>query len=102
MPAPVVEARSVAAHFLEAHGQDAQARIVRAGAGDDFPEVQVALLTLESLTRKLERYGRALGSYAAADFWEAECPEAALAFHDRGEVARAALAGRELFELHLD
>ncbi len=23
--------------------------------------------------------------------WDAECPEAALAFHDKGEIARAAL-----------
>jgi hypothetical protein len=99
---PIAEARSIAAAYLADRGLDSQAGIVRAGGGDDFPEVEVALLAIRSMLQRLDRYGRALNVYADADFWDGEFPDAALAFHDHGMVARAVLAGRELFEIHRD
>ena len=51
---------------------------------------------------ELGRYERALRSYADPGFWEAEIVEATPAYHDQGLIARAALDGRELFELHRD
>ncbi len=96
------QARELAAGFLTARGREAEAGIVRQGGGDDFPEVRLALAFQQANRAKLQRYERALHTYADTSFWDADVPEAALAYHDQGAVARAALAGRELFELHRD
>jgi len=101
MKRPVEEARALAAAALEAIGRADDAGIVRAGGGDDFPEVRVALAVLDAARERTGLLERALLYYADADLWEAEVAESALAFHDRGEVARSALAGRDLF-VHRD
>lgn len=96
------QARLLAADVLARRGQDADAGIVRRGGGDDFPEVQLALALQKTHMAQLRRYERALRTYADATFWEGEMAEAALAYHDQGDVARAALDGKELFALHRD
>jgi hypothetical protein len=102
MSAALARARAIVAAYFEAHGDPVQARIVRNGGGDDFPEVQVALLAQTAQQDELARYRRALALYADADFWDGDIPETTWALHDRGETARLALAGRELFDLHRD
>lgn len=94
---PVIgEARAVAAAFLEARGRPPLAATVRAGGGDDFDEVAVALAALRTQRREVDRLRTALAVYAEPDFWEASTPEATLAYHDQGGIARDALAGRDL------
>ncbi len=92
----LVEARRVAAAYFREAGRDDIERAILAGQGDDFPEVQVALLALRDLGAKLERFERALNAYADKDFWGDGNCYAALAFHDQGEIARAALAGNDI------
>ena len=89
------EARAVAAAFLDAHGHPPLAATVRAGGGDDFAEVAVALAALRVHRREIERLRNALANYAEPDFWEASTAEATLAYYDHGAIAREALAGRE-------
>lgn len=85
----------VCAHFRE-RGRDDMARMITAGHGDDFPEMDVALRVAKNLSRTLERFERALAAYADEEFWgEGNC-YAALAFHDQGIIARAALAGEDV------
>lgn len=96
------DARRVAATHLTAIGRTDDAGIVLAGRGDDFAEVRVAVRALGEMAVRVARVEGALACYAEADFWDAECPEASLAFHDRGEIARSALAGKELHALHRD
>lgn len=99
---PLTEARSAAAAYLAARARDDDARLVKDGRGDDFPEVGAALAAIATMSTKLECYRRALVSYADPDFWDAEVPQASLAYYDAGEIARNALVGRELFALHRD
>jgi hypothetical protein len=96
------QAREAAADYLAARGLTSDAAIVRQGGGDDFPEVAIALALLRGQEGERGRYERALRTYADPDFWEADIAEATLAYHDRGLIARAALTGRELFEIHRD
>jgi hypothetical protein len=96
------KARRLAAELLTQRGQEADACIVQQGGGDDFPEVRLALALQQALAPQLQRYERALQTYADIAFWDAEIAEATLAFHDQGAVARAALDGKELFALHRD
>ncbi len=96
------QARELAARLLAARGQEVDAGIVRHGGGDDFPEVRLALALQKANRAQLQRYERALRTYADASFWDADIPEATLAYYDQGAVARAALDGRDLFELHRD
>jgi hypothetical protein len=96
------KARMAAAAYLAARGKTMDAAIVREGGGDDFPEVAIAAALLRQGGDELGRYERALRSYADPGFWEAEIVEATPAYHDQGLIARAALDGRELFELHRD
>jgi len=98
----LARAREAAAAYLSGRGQVLDADIVRRGGGDDFPEVRIALALARQQQDAHGRYERALRSYADADFWEGEIAEAALAFYDRGAIARAALDGREAFETHRD
>jgi len=96
------EARRIAAGYLTTMGRPDDACVVREGNGDDYGEVRVALQALSETAARADRLERALACYADPTFWEAECAEAALAFHDQGEIARSAFAGKELYALHRD
>ena len=96
------EARRAAAASLERVGRQADAAIIVTGGGDDFAEVQSALLALSALSAKVGRLERALRCYADETFWEADLHAESLAGHDGGEIARAALAGKEMFQQHRD
>lgn len=91
----LIEARQLAAAHFEDAGRDDLARMVLIGKGDDLPELAIALRALRDLAPKIERFERALAAYADEEFWgDGEC-YSALAFHDQGKVARAALAGED-------
>lgn len=98
----LTEARRVAAEHLGQAGRTADAAIVARGGGDDFTEVILARRAASSTSDRADRLERALRCYADESFWEELGENAALAAHDRGEIARAALAGRELYALHRD
>ncbi len=98
----IEEARRVAAGVLERGGRADEARLVETGAADDFGEVRVALAALQRGHARLTLLERALRCYADPTFWDDEMPEASLAFHDHGTIARSALAGRESFAQHRD
>jgi hypothetical protein len=92
----LAEARLIAAAHVRRAGRDDIGQMIVAGQGDDFPEVEIALATLRTVTGTIERFERALSAYADRDFWgDGDC-HAALAFHDQGEIARAALAGTDI------
>jgi hypothetical protein len=95
-------ARRIASELLVAKGRVNDARIVASGGGDDFAEVQIARSITEAAFANVARLERALRCYADPTFWEAECPETSLAFHDAGEIARSALVGKELYAQHRD
>ena len=94
------DARRTAASYLIAAGRADDANTVLAGNGDDYVEVRVALQALTETALRVGRAERALATYADQTFWEADCAEASLAFYDQGEIARSALAGKELYALH--
>lgn len=99
MTITVAEAREWAAAIHHDAGRGDMVRMIRSGLGDDFPEVKVALLARTAMLREVARYRIALGVYADDGFWDADVPEASLAFHDGGEIAKAALAGLDLQDL---
>jgi hypothetical protein len=89
-------ARLLAAAYLRSRRRGDEARTIKQGGGDDFPEVELALLAVRSSQETIERLERALQTYADPQFWgDGEC-YSSLAFHDQGNFARAALAGRDL------
>lgn len=97
MSQPILdEARRLAAAFLTTQGQAHNAEIVNNGRGDDYPEVQAILMTLNEQSARMTRYEQALHCYASDDFWE-EISGGALATHDRGAMARNVLEGRTPF-----
>lgn len=96
------EARIAAAACMDRRGRQTEADIVRAGGGDDFPEMQAALHALSRMSAKVERLERALQCYADGTFWDADLYTESLAIHDAGQIARMALAGKELFQQHRD
>lgn len=98
----IEEARQVAAGFLERGGHVQAAHLVKAGGADDFAEVRVALAALERSRSRLTLLERTLRCYADPTFWDDEMPEASLAYHDKGAMARSALTGKELFAQHRD
>jgi hypothetical protein len=98
----IEEAREVAADLLGRSGRRQDASIVAAGSGDDFSEVRTALAALERRANRLDLIERALRCYADPSFWDEEMPEASLAFHDKGDIARSELAGRDMFAQHRD
>lgn len=98
----LLEARRAAAAYLLNVGRSDDARVVNSGGGDDFVEVRVALQAMGATMERLRRLERALGCYADQTFWDGDVPEASLAFHDEGEIARSALNGKELYALHRD
>ncbi|SFJ12858.1 hypothetical protein SAMN03159338_0866 [Sphingomonas sp. NFR04] len=102
-PSSQIEAaRQAAAAVLVDLGRLAEAGMVARGQGDDFLEVRAALLAVRRASSRVALLERALHCYADPDFWDAEPCEAMLAYHDRGDVARAALRGRDGFAQHRD
>jgi hypothetical protein len=95
-------ARIAAAEALTRAGRSADAAMVRSGRADDFPEVQAAQFALTDLSARTARLERALRCYADETFWEAHLNSEPLAVHDNGDIARAALLGKESFQQHRD
>ena len=93
------QAREFVAAFLEGMRRQDLALIVRAGEGDDFPEVISAAALLQEYAGNNAFHEEALRLYADADFWDDELPGGSLAFHDKGQMARNALAGKAPFHL---
>lgn len=102
MTTTIEQARSLAARALEARGLVLDARIVQAGGGDDFAEVQTARFLLADTDRHRQRLELALRFYADASHWDADLPDGSLAYFDRGELARGALEGRDQLGSHRD
>ncbi|HEV7287879.1 hypothetical protein [Sphingomonas sp.] len=98
----VDQIRALAAQALKNRGRAADAAIVSSGGGDDFPEVEVARLALTASHADRLRLELALRFYAEAEHWDSDVPDASLAVFDRGEVARAALQGRDQLGSHRD
>lgn len=98
----VAAARRAAADVLERSGRHLDSGIVRRGGGDDFAEVQAALKAVSAASAQVARLERALRCYADETFWEAVAHGDSLAAHDAGEIARAALSGKEMFQQHRD
>ena len=97
MTEPMNQARALAAAFLDGLRRQDLALMVRAGEGDDFPEVTTALALLEGQAEQALRHEAALRAYAEAEFWDEGLPGGSLASHDRGEMARNVLAGHPPF-----
>jgi hypothetical protein len=102
MRTSISEARLIAAAYLDSAGRRDGARAVSDGKGDDYTQARVARQAMSAAAERIGCLERALGCYADRTFWEAEFPEASLAFHDGGEIARSALNGKELYALHRD
>ena len=102
MRTSLLEARRAAAAYLVSVGRSDDARVVSNGGGDDFLEVRVALQAIGATVEQVGRLERALACYADQTFWDGDIPEASLAFHDGGDIARSALNGKELYALHRD
>ncbi len=98
----LLEARRTAAAFLISAGRLDDAGVVSNGGGDDYVEVRVALHIVGATAERVGRLERALACYADQTFWDGDIPEASLAYHDGGEIARSALNGKELYALHRD
>lgn len=90
-----VQAREFAAAFLDGMRRQDLALMVRAGEGDDFPEVITAAALLEGLGARSAHQEQALRAYADPEFWDEDLPGGPLALHDKGAMARNVLAGRE-------
>jgi hypothetical protein len=101
-PSSLDVVRQAARAVLTEMGRFSEAEVVALGKGDDFLEVRTALLAVERTGRRVALLERALRCYADPDFWEGEPCEATLAYHDRGDIAREALQGREGFARHRD
>lgn len=97
--AVIGQARAFAAAFLEGMRRQDLALIVRAGEGDDFPEVISAAALLEGYAGNSALQEEALRLYADVDFWDEDLPGGSLAAHDKGQMARNVLAGRSPFHL---
>ena len=98
MTDPVIEqARELAAAFLDGMRRQDLALMIRAGEGDDFPEVVTAAALLEGLGARNLHQEQALKAYADREFWDDDLPGGSLASHDKGAMARNVLAGREPF-----
>jgi hypothetical protein len=93
------QARTFAAALLEGMRRQDLALIVRAGEGDDFPEVISAAALLEGLAANNALHEEALRLYADSDFWDDDLPGGSLASHDKGQMARNVLVGRSPFHL---
>jgi len=87
------QAREFAATFLDGMRRADLAAMVRAGAGDDFPEVASAMALIGEQAGRVRHYEEALQAYADREFWDDDLPGGALANHDRGQMARNVLAG---------
>lgn len=94
--------RALVVDHLQKAGRSADARIVASGGGDDFAEVTVAVAAFRAASERADRLERALRCYADDGFWDDQANGTSLAFYDQGEVARAALLGKELYNVHRD
>ncbi|MFL9839673.1 hypothetical protein ABS767_01745 [Sphingomonas sp. ST-64] len=94
--------RALAAQVLKTRGRAADAAIILSGGGDDFPEVEVARLALEASRSQRLRLELALRFYAEPEHWDSDLPDGSLASLDRGDVARAALQGKDQLGSHRD
>lgn len=93
----IEQARAFAAAFLDGMRRQDLAMIVRAGEGDDFPEVMSAAALFEGYAGNAAHHEEALRLYADGGFWDEELPGGSLASHDKGQMARNVLAGRSPF-----
>lgn len=93
----LLQSREFVATFLDGMRRSDLAAMVRAGAGDDFPEVMLAQSLMQDWAARADRHQDALRQYAAADFWDDDTPGGSLALHDRGTMAINALAGKPAF-----
>jgi len=93
------QARAFAAAFLDGMQRQDLAAMVRAGDGDDFPEVLSATALLQGLVANIAHHEEALRIYADDSFWDDELPGGSLASHDKGQMARNVLAGRSPFHM---
>ena len=88
------QAREFVATFLEGMRRQDLALLVRAGQGDDFPEVAAAAALLDGQVGRIRHQEEALKAYADAEFWDEGLPGGSLASHDKGQMARNVLSGR--------
>lgn len=88
------QAREFAAAFFDGMRRQDLALMVRAGQGDDFPEVITANALLVAQESRLGPHEEVLKAYADAEFWDEDFPGGSLASHDKGQMARNVLAGR--------
>ena len=95
--AVLFQARELAAALFDSMRRQDLALMVRAGEGDDFPEVMTAAALLGDQAERLAHQEEALRAYADREFWDDDLPGGSLALHDRGQMARNALAGRSPF-----
>jgi len=90
-------ARNIVAITLRASGREDLAKMMLQGAGDDLPELSATVAALTDLYGQHARLKQALQFYADESCWDDDLPGGALTMHDRGEVARNALLGRDIF-----
>ncbi|WP_417611998.1 hypothetical protein [Parasphingorhabdus sp.] len=96
-PNTVIIARDIAATTLRATGRPDLAKMVLNGSGDDLPEVSATTAALTELHKGHDLLKQALQFYADESCWDDELPGGPLTMHDRGEIARAVLAGKDPF-----
>ena len=96
-PKTIIIARDVAATTLLASGRPDLAKIVLSGSGDDLPEVSATAVALTELDADHDLLKQALQFYADESCWDDDLPGGALTMHDRGEIARTVLAGKDPF-----
>lgn len=94
----MLSAASLVADMYEAINRPDLSGMIRAGKGDDFPEIRAVAIWLEQDAARLDRYESALRQYADPGFWDDTTPGGPLALHDGGDMARNVLAGRPAFD----
>ena len=89
----IEKAREFAAVFLDGMRRQDLALMIRAGHGDDFPEVVTAAALLDQQVAQISMHEEAIKAYADTEFWEDGLPGGSLASHDKGQMARMSLSG---------
>lgn len=90
-------ARLVAEIYDAIHRPDLSA-MIRAGDGEDFPEIKAEAALLTQDAGRVDHYESALRQYADPGFWDDMTPGGMLALHDGGEMERNVLADRPAFD----